>query len=116
MSGRMSEKTRAARECGWMVYVEGVAYGRRLSATSELFILREGRGQFTVWRGSWTPGERQPFSERTVVQKAPFERALDAANKYADRFTSEAQDKPRRSYASGIERMHRRRERRWMPQ
>jgi hypothetical protein len=85
---RRLEENIAAKSMQWMIHDFGEMYGNQTSPTSELCIFRNDDQTFTVWRGTWRPGEQKPFSEKTIVNHVSFQEAFDRANNYRNWITN----------------------------
>lgn len=81
-------KDEIARKFKWLVLRSGQAYSRQVTANSEVMILRELDGTWTVWRGKWTPGVAKPIDEKIRISRVTFERAIVVGNEYVNFFES----------------------------
>jgi hypothetical protein len=74
-----------ARKQNWLVLPDGMGFEKRLSSSSAIYIFREDDGSYTVWRGTWGD-QKQPYSEKTIVENVDFKTAFDKANSYVEWF------------------------------
>lgn len=92
------ERDREVRAAGFLVLASGCVYERRTGTSSALYILEDGNGTYTVWRGAWRPGEVKPYSEKVLGTGLTFAAALEKAKRYMGKTVNvrKHEQKPRR--------------------
>ncbi|AZK48705.1 hypothetical protein [Paenibacillus lentus] len=75
---RMDKK---AKKAGFLPLISGEAYEAQYNSNSHVFIMIKG-GKWSAWRETWQPGKGHSISIRSIVNKVPFDIAVQQANKY----------------------------------
>ncbi len=70
-----------AQKAGFLPLVSGEAYEAQYNGNSHVFVMMSG-SKWSAWRETWQPGKERSVAIKPIVDKAPFDIALQQAHKY----------------------------------